>query len=332
MAEDPLHDIIEAVRARLKVELDRQLEAMSERHEQALATERQLAHARLEEERRIAAEQLEGLKQTLYVLETERSQAATSAAPQPGADRAGLAKGVRDIDAAMSVSDALSAIARAAAAEMPRSTLFVANGSQLDPWAVEGLSPHASGSLDMRDPAAGLPVRAVRSGEAIHDGGSACAIPLVLDGAAVGVLHGEAADDAGTSDWSAALEVVARHGAARLGYLTALRTAQARQWLADSAGARSSAPRPGSRNDPEDAAASARRYARLVVSEIKLYNERAVQEGRSQRDLQARLGPEIERARRQYEERVPTSLAARSEYFQQELVQTLAGGDPSLLG
>jgi hypothetical protein len=78
--------------------------------------------------------------------------------------------------------------------------------------------------------------------------------------------------------------------------------------------------------------ASARRYARLLVSEIKLYNESAVMEGRSRRDLLVRLGPEIDRARRLFEQRVPASVAGRADYFQQELIQTLAGGDPSLLG
>ena len=76
----------------------------------------------------------------------------------------------------------------------------------------------------------------------------------------------------------------------------------------------------------------ARRYARLLVSEIKLYNEAAVHIGRQKRDLMSRLRPEIERARRLYEERVPASVAARGTYFQQELVQTLADGDSALLG
>jgi hypothetical protein len=43
-----------------------------------------------------------------------------------------------------------------------------------------------------------------------------------------------------------------------------------------------------------------------------------------------RLQAEIERAQRLYEERVPAP--GEREYFQQELVQTLAGGDPGLLG
>jgi hypothetical protein len=43
-----------------------------------------------------------------------------------------------------------------------------------------------------------------------------------------------------------------------------------------------------------------------------------------------RLRPEIERARRLYEERVP--VTAGHSYFEQELVQTLAEGDAALLG
>ena len=77
---------------------------------------------------------------------------------------------------------------------------------------------------------------------------------------------------------------------------------------------------------------SARRYARLLVSEIKLYNEAAVRTGRERRDLLERLRPEIDRARRLYEERVPVSIGHRAVLFQQELVHTLAEGDPDLLG
>jgi hypothetical protein len=68
------------------------------------------------------------------------------------------------------------------------------------------------------------------------------------------------------------------------------------------------------------------------VSEIKLYNEAAVKAGRERRDLLSRLRSEIDRARRLYEERVPATTGARSQYFHQELVQTLADGDPGLLG
>ena len=68
------------------------------------------------------------------------------------------------------------------------------------------------------------------------------------------------------------------------------------------------------------------------MSEIKLYHEGALTEGRHQRNILGRLGTEVERARKLYNERVPEAIRTRSEYFEQELVRTLANGDPSLLG
>jgi hypothetical protein len=83
---------------------------------------------------------------------------------------------------------------------------------------------------------------------------------------------------------------------------------------------------------PPDDERSARRYAKLLVSEIKLYNEGAVRVGCEKRDLLQRLKAEVDRARRLYEERVPSSVTERGTYFQQELVHTLAGGESAALG
>jgi len=76
----------------------------------------------------------------------------------------------------------------------------------------------------------------------------------------------------------------------------------------------------------------ARRFARLLVSEIKLYNEPKVQEGRSRGDLYERLRDDIDRSRQMYNKRVAPPVAARHDYFHQELVNTLAEGDVSKLG
>jgi hypothetical protein len=76
----------------------------------------------------------------------------------------------------------------------------------------------------------------------------------------------------------------------------------------------------------------ARRFARLLVSEIKLYNEQKVKEGRSQSNLYERLREDIDRSRQMYDKRVAPPVAARYDYFHQELVNTLAEGDPSKLG
>src|SRR5262249_6462556 len=55
----------------------------------------------------------------------------------------------------------------------------------------------------------------------------------------------------------------------------------------------------------------ARRYARLLIADIRLYNEAAVRTGREQRDLAQRLQQEIARARQAFEERVPASVRDR---------------------
>lgn len=76
----------------------------------------------------------------------------------------------------------------------------------------------------------------------------------------------------------------------------------------------------------------AKRFARLLVSEIRLYNEQAVQEGKRTRDIYRRLKEDIDRSREMYEQRVPADIRAQSTYFQDELVRLLADGDPSALG
>ena len=76
----------------------------------------------------------------------------------------------------------------------------------------------------------------------------------------------------------------------------------------------------------------ARRFARLLVSEIKLYNEQKVNEGRAQGDIYERLRDDIERSRQMYEKRIAPPVAAQYDYFHSELVKTLADGDPMKLG
>jgi hypothetical protein len=76
----------------------------------------------------------------------------------------------------------------------------------------------------------------------------------------------------------------------------------------------------------------ARRFARLLVSEIKLYNEPKVKEGRNQGNLYERLREDIDRSRQMYDKRVAPPVAARHDYFHQELVNTLAEGDSAKLG
>jgi hypothetical protein len=76
----------------------------------------------------------------------------------------------------------------------------------------------------------------------------------------------------------------------------------------------------------------AKRFARLVVSEIKLYNEAKVNEGRRNKDIYERLKEDIERGRQMYADRVAPHVRDNTNYFYDELVRILAGGDQNALG
>ncbi|GAB4220434.1 MAG: hypothetical protein Kow001_02340 [Acidobacteriota bacterium] len=91
---------------------------------------------------------------------------------------------------------------------------------------------------------------------------------------------------------------------------------------------------PETGRSPEEEAAhqEAHRFARLLVVEIKLYNEEEVEEGRRQGDLYRRLKTDIDRSRDMYEKRARPIVKVDTDYLHEELVRILALGDPGLLG
>ncbi len=85
---------------------------------------------------------------------------------------------------------------------------------------------------------------------------------------------------------------------------------------------------------PEDADVhrKAHRFARLLVDEIKLYNQVKVSEGRKHHDLYDRLKEDIEKSRITYQKRYGNTAAGGADYFSQELVRSLAEDDTSIMG
>jgi hypothetical protein len=85
---------------------------------------------------------------------------------------------------------------------------------------------------------------------------------------------------------------------------------------------------------PEDAEVhkKAKRFAKLLVDEIKLYNQAKVAEGRKNKDLYDRLKEDIDKSRATYEKRFGSTVAASADYFNSEVVRILAENDSSLLG
>jgi len=75
----------------------------------------------------------------------------------------------------------------------------------------------------------------------------------------------------------------------------------------------------------------AQRFARLLVDEIKLYNQSKVAEGRASRDLYDRLKDDIEKSRSTFQKRYGNTVAAQAGYLEQELVRSLAEDEEHLL-
>ena len=128
--------------------------------------------------------------------------------------------------------------------------------------------------------------------------------------------------------------MVAPPAAATATMSTPSENAAAAKTQSGSAAAVALAPDPHASLSPEDAEVhrKAQRFARLLVDEIKLYNQAKVTEGRKSRDLYDRLKEDIDKSRATYEKRYGQTVAASTGYFNQELVRSLAEDDISLMG
>ena len=78
--------------------------------------------------------------------------------------------------------------------------------------------------------------------------------------------------------------------------------------------------------------ADARRTARLLVSEIKLYHDPELKEGREHADIYRRLKKEIDLGREAYKRRVAAAVLVAHDYFHEELIRILTENDPSRMG
>ncbi|HEX2494607.1 MAG TPA: hypothetical protein VHK24_12590 [Steroidobacter sp.] len=257
-----------------------------------------------------------------------------------------LLNSTRAITLARSLSEALAALLAGAGAAAPRAALFVINANTLQGWKSSGFGDTAlPASLAIEE--SGVLGEAVTSRQTVSATSESApafaslaqdragvAVPILVGGRTVAVLYaddGDSAESLAPSSWPEEIQVLGQHASVCLAHLTAVRSAQAARIERANATATATFVPDSPQGMPSEDS-GARRYAKLLVSEIKLYNESAVRLGREKRDLMNRLRPEIDRARKLYEERVSPTVAARGSYFQQELVQTLADGDPALLG
>jgi hypothetical protein len=198
------------------------------------------------------------------------------------------------LTAASSLTEVLDVVGREVARLRPGSTLLVMRDGALAPWSADSTTAD------------------VDAGERL---------PLTVGGHVVAELR---MDPDPQRSRAMALELVARFAAQRLEVITARRSAEL---MASKAVAGAHATSEG---DPSDDPEAAKRYARLLVSEIRLYHETAILEGRKSGDLGSRLAGEIARARSLYNQRVGESRHL-AQYFRDELVKTLADGDATII-
>jgi hypothetical protein len=179
-----------------------------------------------------------------------------------------------------------------------------------------------------------------------HDG-RCMLLPLVVRDKVAAMLYADAGTVPGNEIGSAALTALCRFTGIWL-ELTALRKSGAGAVADEPAPAASafnppepavsatiaaiSAPPPEPEGPEDELHRKARRFAKLLVDEIKLYNQAKVSEGRQNRDLYPRLREDIEKSRATYEKRYGESPVASANYFNQELLRILAENDVTLMG
>lgn len=354
MTDDRIQALVSAALERVRGHLERELAGLAAEWRTHTAGERDeaarlarseadtaaaaLASEAIAAERAAFTEQLAAARGEARAAALTEAQASERAADLSRAER--LLAAIRSLDAATTLSETLDALTAAAAIEAGRAAVLVVRGPDLRGWAQQGFDdlPDPRGLvLPLAD--AGLlgdaVAAATMTSSAAADGADGArppapfalpasslgvAAPVAVDGRVVAVVYAD--DGAGPhevpSAWPEHIELLARHAARCLEALTARQAVRPR-------------PRAVAAADPQESEA-ARRYARLLVSEIKLYHQAAVDEGRRAGDLRARLADQIARARELYEQRVPPAVPSRADLFEQELVRTLADGDAALLG
>ena len=156
--------------------------------------------------------------------------------------------GVRRLDQASRLTDALDTLAELAGNEAPRAAVLTVQGDRVRGWRFVGFGPtvDARQQVDLECGEAGIVGRAVVTGEAcsVVSGRNgmpgdaepaftplpprvrALAVPVLVGGQVRAVVYGDDAERRPAVAWRASLEVLARHAGRCLEVLTALRAAR----------------------------------------------------------------------------------------------------------
>jgi len=281
-----------------------------------------------------------------------------SLAPAPGASPSDLLNAAAAaIHESASQADILRHLLEGEARFAGRVALFVVKGNAISGWqgigfedndAIKTLSIQTGSGLvgkaiQAKNFAVGSPrefdAGFVNSMKGPADG-QCLVLPLVVKDKVAAVIYADAGTVPGGTLDSSGLQALTRFAAIWL-ELAALRkaggvsateeVAQPQPAAAMAASAPASAAA-SSGSEEDELHKKARRFAKLLVEEIKLYNQPRVEEGRQHKDLYDRLKVDIEKSRSTYDKRYAESAVASADYFTQELIRILADNDASLMG
>lgn len=281
-----------------------------------------------------------------------------------------LSSTISAIQASTAQADILKALLEGVSKFSPRTALFVVRGTSLAGWQARGFADDNIRGLTL-DGSKGLAAKAIQdrgrvSGAATDFDSvfmqkhgapadrSGLVFPLVVRDKVAAILYCDTGSKAAVGADSDAIEVLTRYtclwlelaagkkssGAAESNAApvssasteaSAVASAPTAEFSATAlAGA---APAVGTLSaDEQELHKKAQRFAKLLVDEIKLYNQSKVAEGKQNRDLYKVLREDIEKSRATYDKRYGGTPVATARYFDSEVVRILADNDRSLMG
>ncbi|HEY6309054.1 MAG TPA: hypothetical protein VI488_21635 [Candidatus Angelobacter sp.] len=275
-------------------------------------------------------------------------------APAPGASPTDILNAAAaSIQEATAQAEILRHLLEGEARFAGRVALFVVKGGAINGWQGTGFQDNEAIKNISLNTSAGLVARVIQSrvpaggptaefdpgfmsSVAAPADGKCFVLPLVVKERVAALLYADAGAARGGKLDVSGLSVLTRWAALWL-ELTALRKAgvspaEEAQPASAAAAAPVAAAAPAMAAEETDLHKKARRFAKLLVEEIKLYNQPKVVEGKHNRDLYDRLKQDIEKSRATYQKRYGETPVASADYFNQELVRILADNDVSLMG
>ncbi|HXB22452.1 MAG TPA: GAF domain-containing protein [Candidatus Solibacter sp.] len=284
--------------------------------------------------------------------------------PAPGSSPTELLNAaVASIQDSTSQAEILRHLLEGTARFSSRAALFVVKGSSVNGWQGTGFQDNDAIKQLSITTANGLAAKAIQGKSPVQGpaqefdsvfeagpnapaDGTCVVLPLVVKEKVAAVIYADAGTIADNPIDMAALNILCRVAALWL-EITAFRKAGAGAGAAAVHEEALPAPSPVvAPPEPAVVAATmltaapvedevhkkAKRFAKLLVDEIKLYNQPKVAEGKQNRDLYERLKEDIDKSRATYQKRYGESSAAGTDYFTQELIRVLADNDISLMG